>query len=71
MSISAITAKNLAQLTNIEITPESSYSAITVEEIVKIASSKGFHVKIHVSKYSAISIEKFVKLGGNNVTIVI
>lgn len=70
MSITALTAKEIAQLgANIVITEKSSFTALTVKEIIKIAVSNGGTVTVHAASYTALTLKEFVKLGGNSITI--
>lgn len=65
MSISAITAKELAKLGDgLEITKDSGYSAIVLKELAKICSTKGTKLTVHANGYSATVLKEVASIGG-------
>ncbi|WP_152630595.1 hypothetical protein [Thalassospira sp. HJ] len=72
MTIMANQAEQLARIgCNIEIPANTGYLANQVENIIRIASSRGAHVTVHAGRYLPNQLEHFARIGRDKVTIVL
>ena len=70
MTILSSSAEKLVRIgANLEISSDAGYMANKVEDIIRIAASKGSHVTVDAGKYLSSSLENFARIGGKNVTI--